>query len=354
MKKKIFVLIMAIFVVIAVPVFAKTDNGFVADEEVSLKKEFNTTTFVAGNNIKMSSTVDGLNFVAGNNIRLSSSQDYLFTAGNNINLEGVTAKDVFIAGNVLNVESSTIRDLYAVGTSIRIESPIARNLYCGGDKITINSTVEGNVKLAADDIRIGKEAVILGTLEYPEDAEISISESAEIGKTKTYATTSSVQITTTWIDLLMGILMNFLSLLLIAFILLTMNKKLFKNIQKQEKTVSDFLKKMLIGFAILVLVPMASIIVMLTIIGLPLSIITLLLYGILIYLSTIVSAYYIAHWILGKNKYNEYLVLSIALLILTLAKLIPVIGGLISFASLLLGLGLFVEQMKNTYLDNQK
>ena len=356
MKKKIAYLLILLLTIVCVPVYAieKTDNGFHADQEISLKKSFNTSTFVAGNNVKISSEVDGLNFVAGNNVTLSSKQDYLFTAGNSIVLEGVEAKDVFVAGNSVQINNSSIRDLYVAASTIVIDSYISRNVRAAGDRVVINSTIDGDVYLAAENIVIGEEAIIVGTLSYPEESYIEVGEGSSIGEQKTYESKGDVSVEVTPKDLVVEFITSFVGLLIIAFILLAIHKPLFKSLRKEEQEAGNVVKKMAIGFGVLIGLPICAIICLITIVGIPLSIIGLILYGVAIYLSSIPTAFFVGNWVMKDKKVNEYLLLACSLLALQILKVIPAIGGLVGFLSLILGLGLLVNFVVQAAQDKKE
>ena len=355
MKKKNGILIgIIIFLsMICIPVMAKTNNGFYSDEDIKLEKKVNTSTFVFGNNIEIKSEIEGLNFVAGNNISLSSHQDYLFTAGNSINLENVTAKDAFIAGNLINIQSSTIRDLYAAGQTIRIDSDISRNAYLAGDKITINSKIDGDVYVSGEKIRIGKNAVITGTLKYPKGVDVSISESAEIHKQKTFKN-SEIKVELSPMDYIVDCLFSYCAMLIIAILLIKVNKKYYHKIKEEKKEASTVFQTILKGFAFLFLVPIACLLIMITVFAIPLSIILLIIYGILVYLSIIQTAYYIGTWLLKDKIKNDYLNITISLLVLYILKSIPLVGAYISLIIILFGLGLYTKYIMDFYQKNNK
>ncbi len=366
MKKKICLLLIVILAVVCVPTFAeelldeeliapkdnKVDNGFVVKDEVQLKKSFNTSTFVAGNNVEMYSEVDGLNFVAGNNVKVSSIQDYLFAAGNSVALEGVSAKDVFAAGSSVEITSSMVRDIYAAASTVKIESSMSRNVYVGGDKVVINSYIDGDVKVAADNITIGEEAVITGKLLYPKEATINIDDSAQVNTTETY-TGSAEEVESTPKDVVSEFIISYVGLLIVAFILLAVHKKFFKAIEKEDKDPASIIKTMAIGFGVLVVLPIAAIIGLVTVVGIPVSIIALLLYGICIYLSPIPTAFFVGNWIMKDNKPNEYLLLALSLLALLILKVLPFVGGLVGFVSLIFGLGFFATFVINSSKEKE-
>ena len=350
MKKKISIGLILVMVLsfITIPVFAKEDN-FYADDELTIEKSIGKTTFAAGNNVDVSSTIDGAAFVAGKNITLSSSQDYLFAAGSNVNLEGVSTKDAFLAGSILNVQSSTIRDLYAAGQTIRIDSEISRNAYLAGETVIINSRIKGDVYVDAATIKIGKEAEITGTLKYDEDANLKIEKGANVLRKKSHKNAEvKVEVTpmSLFISKATSTLYSYAALLIIGFIILATSKT-FKKIDKEDKKIGFVLKSSLIGFITLIMLPIASVLVMITVIGLPLGIIALVLYFILIYLSALGTSYYFGKWAFSKKIKNDYLLLTVSLLIYYVARLIPFIGGLISLITLIFGIGLFLILIKN-------
>ena len=364
MKKKIILLLIILLGLVIIPVKAEDLDNFIADENVTAESEISKTAFVAGNSVKLSSNVDGAAFIAGNIVYVNSTQDYLFAAGNNVTLDGVTTKDAFVAGNFLTVEASNIRDLYIAGTNITINSDISRNVYVVGTNVNINSKIDGDVYVATDSISIGKDAVINGTLKYPEDSELNVKESAIIKNTEAYegyqttkVDTSKIKVEVSPISLivgkLLGALYRFVAMFLIALILLGLNKKAFDNILKVKKDFGTIALTSLFGFAFLVLLPVAAIIVMITVVGLPLGIVALTLYSILIYLSIIPTAYYFGNLVFGKSIKNRFLLMLVSLPLLYLIRLIPFLGGLIGFISLIFGLGMYITLIKNSITEKK-
>lgn len=353
MKKIIGIILIMIALCFPIMIEAKTQNGFYADDEVELNEEIDATAFVAGNNIEVNSKINGLNFVAGNNIELSSTQDYLFTAGNNIEVNKVNTKDAFIAGSTIRIKESNIRDLYVAGSTIKINSNIERNAYIGGEKVTIDGTIGGNVIIDANTIIIEKDTIISGTLKYPDNAKITLAESATIKKIKAYEVKSKETIVT-WKTTLKEKLYGYLSLLVIAFILITLHHKLLKGIKGIKKEISQVLKLSGIGFLVLVVTPIVVVLSMISIIGLPLGIIVAMLYGILMYISMIPTAIYLGSWVMNKKNQNDYLVLAISLLIIYMIRIIPIIGGIIGFISIILGLGIYYYNFINIYKEGKK
>ena len=345
MKRRVYFIFILLLSLAVIPVGAKTNN-FYADNNLSLTNPIDSTTFIAGNNVELSSEIDGMSFVAGEYLKISSKQDHLFAAGNNIDLEGVDTKEAFIAGNSIDVNASRARDLYIAASTIRINKGNYRNAYIGGENVVINSTFSGDVNLSASNIRIGKEAVIEGKLKYPEDAEISIANTAVINEEEVYSDIS-YDSTNIFIEELKSIIYSFLAMLVFGLILIAINTKEFNKISKMKKDSNNILKTIGIGFCCLVLVPVAAIIALITIIGIPISVVSLMVYGILIYLSAVAVAYFLGDWLLKDKIKNKYLKFTIALAVIYILRLIPIVGGLILFLTICFGLGIYITLIKD-------
>lgn len=343
MKKIVYSLLVMIITLVCIPVNAK--DNFYASQDLKLNKEYDSTVFAAGNNVTATGRVDGISFIAGNDIFVENERDYLFAAGNIINIKKVTTKDAFIAGSNINIEESKIRDLYAAGEKITISSDIDGKAYIGGGEVTINSTIKGDIKVSAERIILGEKANIEGTLKYPENAKISKEKDTKIAKEKTYKVKASSTKEKTK-EMFIDFLCTVSSMILIGLLLLSLNKKTFDKIEKIEKTAASVFKTTLLGLAVLVLVPILSVILISSTIGIGLGVICLLMYGIMFYLSILPTAYFLGNWIAADKIENKYLLFAISILAVYVLRLIPIIGGLVTIISLCFGLGVYTKLIK--------
>jgi cytoskeletal protein CcmA (bactofilin family) len=103
-----------------------------------------------------------------------------------------------------------------------------------------------------------------------------------------------------------------------------------------------------LGFAVLVGVPIATIVVAVTLVGLPLAFMFLALYLVALYLAKIWVGAFLGRALLkpaGTTKHDWLLSLLVGLLILTILGVIPYLGGLVHFVIVCLGLGAFAWQL---------
>jgi len=344
--KKLFVLLIISSFLILPNVYAEDSNYLnVSNNTV---KTVNHSMFTAGDDVSTNNMVKGIDFTAGNNLNISGSSEYGMFAGNSIKFKGMVTRDLFIAGNDIVIDSSAniARDLYVAGNSITISADIKGNVFLVAREVSIDSKeIDGDVNLTGNKLTISDNTKINGTLKYNDNIEYS-NTNASIKEVKTYHVEDNNKDEIPSISsVLLGIVTSFLVALTI-YLLLPASYKVLDEVNK-----SNVLKTFGSGFLFLIAVPVIFIVLMISIVCMPIAIIALLLYGIIIYLSSIISSVYFGKLIGNKilKLNNVYLQMLIGIVITRLVKLIPVIGGLYSFVIIVLGVGLVYNMLKKIH-----
>ena len=342
--KKFLKLLVVMFMFVAMPVFASPNDLFRADDNVSIDEPLNGTAFAAGNNVDVDSKVDGMLFAAGNNVTTAGESDYAFVAGNILKLNNQSFKDGFVAGNSIEFSEVNIeRDAYVAGTAITFDGTIGRNAYMAGTTVTIKGKISGNLTAYAENIIIEDGAIITGTLKYAKDSKLQMRDSATIGnkvQEDISIKNGSFTIKTDFATKLAAKFFSLINMLVIALIFMLLFPKLFEKIEKEDA--KSILSKLGFGLLTLLVAPLFAIILMVTVVGVSTGLIMLNVYIVSIYLSKMFTGYYISNLLLKDKVKNKYLVLLIGICGLTVAKIIPFIGILVSICSLFIGLGLVV------------
>ena len=320
----------------------------VPNDEVT-KETYNGTKFSADFNVSSTDNVDGINFVAGSSVSVSGQNEYGAYAGSNVNIKGNILRELFAAGSSVNIASETVvgRDSYIAGSNVNMSGTFNRNVYIGAGSLVLSDvTINGNLKLSVSDITVLDNVVINGTLEYNDNATVSGIDKATINETKTYhvdVDEESVSITSK----IKSVIFSMISLIIIAFVINLLFPKIYKSLDKKLEA-NDLLNKTLVGFGILCLTPMAAIFCMVTGVGLGLGFIVLALYIILCCISSLTVMSVVGNNIwtkVFKKEENIYLSIVIGIVVFKLVYLVPIIGGLLSFVSILIGLGYSKELM---------
>ncbi len=355
--KRIFKILMVIALIAFIkPVSAdvtRINNGLMqADYSITVNDKMEGSGFVAGNTVNISNEVDGILFGAGNVINVNSTSDYMFVAGNAVNINASSFKDGFFAGTNVEINDVNVaRDLYVAGSNVKITGSVGRNLFIAGSDVVIDGAINGNVYIDATSITINSNTNITGNLKYNEDAEITMSKDSVIGSKSTYKNTSSglgfyegKSLTNVIINKLVNTLFDLLNILVVGLLMVLLIPKLFTKIREIDN--NRLLPSFAWGLLILVAVPVLALILMITYVGISCGFVVIALYGVLVYIASILSTFKITSAILKDKVKNPYLVLLIGLTCLYLIKLIPFVGGLVSFACLCLGLGLLTNIIK--------
>lgn len=315
---------------------------FQFDEKIIIDKELNGTSFIAGNEVEINEKINGIGFVASSTkLNINSKQDYIFGISTEINLKSDISKDLFLAAETINIDkNSTIkRDAYFFGDKVNIEGTIGRNIYIYGTTVDINGKIEGNITINAMDINIAEDANISGTLKYNEGANIEgLTDNINI---KTYKEVTEI----TFKEYIYNFVSSYIQITLVAIVIVFICENLLKNSLKQTKDINSNKIINLCGRGFLILVGVPIIVIMLLFTGVfaSVGIIGGIIYGILVYISTIFTAYLLANILdkkYFKKKMNSYLQVIIGLFIISIVSIIPIIGGFVSFVSILLGLGI--------------
>ena len=206
-----------------------------------------------------------------------------------------------------------------------------------GEEVTLSGIFNGNVVVNSTNINV-TDAKILGTLKYNDDASIK-GVSKDI-KTKKYENKNNN--TYTFKDYIAGLINSYIHIAIVAVILIALLEKLFKKTVKKEIDSKSVLSTFGKGLLVLIGGPIIAFMLMLTGLFVSVGVIAGLIYGIIVYISTIFGVYYIANYIdkkyLNKNL-NGYMLVVFGLLALYLVRLIPFVGGVLYFLVMVFGIG---------------
>lgn len=309
-------------------------------------EDANSSAILFGDNVESSNKIEGINMMFGNVAKHNGESDYLISIANNIEINGKVNNDSFILGNVVKFnETSTIeRDLLIGASEVELNGTVKRDVTIYASIVTIKGDVE-NVNIKANQIII--EDANINDLSYNEDAIIEINNSQVNTTNLTEKITQTVTIQEQIINFIYslgGILVIFLAMYLLV-------PNLFKRIENNNENITILNGFSLFGFGTLslILIPITFILLLTLIFCLPLAILLLVLYIIAICLSSIFTGYLLGYLIwkyLIKKEHNSLLIGLIGISILNLLGIIPVIGTLISVISVMIGMGIILQQFK--------
>ncbi len=315
-------------------------NAYLAGNIISVNGTVSGDLVAAGNTITVSGEViDNVN-IAGNSITLNGKVGKsIRVAGANIVINNNVGADIFAAGGTLSLDqSATVNDDFiAAGGIIDLSGIVKGKAYLSGGQITINGIVNGDVIIKnSDKVIIGENAVIKGNFNYQAQQEALINPGAKIEGITNFNKlanqnniSSKFKIGITIFSLIMA-LATFLLLLVLIYVF----PKLMRNIV--ERSFAKPWENLGVGFVYLVVVPIAAIILLATVIGLPIGLLILGLYAVTLglakFLVPILVGSLIFKWIRKEKAYRlDWLTALVGAIVALIIGLIPFLGSIALF-----------------------
>lgn len=321
---------------------------------VTISEDSDGALAVSGQDIVVEGNVNGALFAAGNSITIKGDVNGpVFIAGNSITIEGTIEGEVFIAGNTIRISEETelSRDAFIVGSEILISGTIGRDLYGGSNKTEINNTIGRNAHLYTDTLTLAENATVGGNMFYASDTEVSNINQHVEGEVRYEETTTMNRrpemSQPTVLRRILSVIGALLSALIIWWILRKVTHKWWFTLS--QTNLSRPLLAMLIGLGLLLLIPIIILLAFISRVLGGVGFLLLILYILLLFLTRIITASILGKYMLENRlsfkKYNALISFLGAYLLLYLAGMVPIIGGVITFLSIIYAIGIVFREL---------
>ncbi len=324
-------------------------------------------------------------FAAGRAVSLGGNvAGDAFAVGGRVTVDGVVAGDAFLAGGHLEGRGPVGKGLYAAGASVVASDSVTHNarlvggsvevtprahvggglsmagrtlsfagttdgyLQMAGRDVTVNGSVGGDAEISATRIEIGPGAHIAGKLRYRSDREPVVAAGAAIGGGLERLPGSLHA--WTWRNgahqALRGVSRGiwFSGSFVLGALLLLLVPGFFAATSRQAA--AEWPLCLGVGIAVLIAVPVAAALLIITLIGIPLGLLAIALYAVVLLLGHIVAAvavgdYALGRWAPARAGALGWRVLGFlgALVAIALLRHVPLVGGLAALLVFLAGVG---------------
>ncbi len=354
MKKLLLLLSISLFVALS---FGFSANGveFKSEENFISTIPLLDDAYVAGGNVSIESDVNG----------------DLFVVGGNVTINGNISEDLVVAGGIVNVFGNVGDDLRILGGQITVLGNVGDDLILGGGKVEIgkNAVINGSLISGAGFITLSGEVKedmkggvgilylsgkVLKNVTLTVEEQLSVAETAYIGGDLSYSALSEMEIPANVVKgktefnqfkkgnvlseltyaFFLYKLISYVSILLIALLFVLIAPRMLIKIGQVTK--EKLLKSFGVGILTLLGIVVLSIILMITIIGIPLALISLASLLIIFYVSKVVIAIFITSYFFNYSKMTKHVKakvfggVALGLLIYYVVSIIPFLGFIIS------------------------
>ncbi|WP_276258725.1 bactofilin family protein [Haloglomus litoreum] len=295
-----------------------------------------------GGSVVVRGTVDG-------NLQAFAGDVTVTESGRVTGNVGAAAGSVRIAGTVVG-------DVEAAAGSIEVtpSGEVGGDLQAAGGSVVLAGTVRGDATLAGESVVLAGSAVVDGGVEY--DAESFRNDGAAVGGSVVRNDNlGGVSIGSPadallpgWVASVYGVLVN---LVLGAALLLV-----FPAVSRRiaDRAVESPLAAGGVGLLMVLVAPIALVLVALTIIGIPLSLLGLFLFLFTLWVGLVYGGYTVGEWLTdAADVDNRWLALAVGVVLVALAGRLPIVGGLVTAIVTLLGLGALALVVRDARRDDE-
>ena len=348
---------------------------FQAQENYGLSKDqkIDDDLIVAGNTLKIDGTVSGnlipaCRYLTQNGTvsgSLFNGSQYVDIFGRiegsvtnfsqHLTLSGQVKRNLIAFGQSINLASvSTVQgEATLMGAEISVDGVILKGLKANGDRIVISGMIKGDVNLNGKSITILPTAEILGNLIYKSPKEAKISDGAKIaGQTKWTEFQAQKPKRPTFKKFSWVSFLFLLASMATGLVMLLLFKTQVQNVKLAIQ--KSFWKSLGSGFILAIVSPIGAVILMVTLIGIPLAVITGFLYLILFYIAKIFTGLALGEAVISIFKKDHIPTgwsLMAGLVLLYILVGLPYVGWLIYTLAFMIGLGGIVLSFRQRKIE---
>ena len=328
---------------------------FLAGDTVTILGTINGDAYIAGGLVTMDGTVNGDVLIAGGQIAINGTvSENARIVGGNISLNGAVGKSASIAGGNFQLHSaSTIgNSLVVAGGTTSVLGTIKGKTYVAAGNVEWSGTADRDVLLNAGQLVVNNGSRINGNLQYRVQSQESsaIRDGAVITGAITeleWSVMPGAPLRRTGGNTLVMTLVLFIGALVVGSLLIRFAPEMLGKtsalLQAKPWHVG------LTGIVALVVTPIVTVLLVATLIGLPLGLLTLAAYIVALYGAQFVVGYWLGTFTtkaLMKKESNPYAHLIVGLAILAIASIIPVLKTVVLLITFIVGIGAFVLLVK--------
>jgi hypothetical protein len=321
------------------------DNYYAAGSRVEISTAKSGDVVVAGRRIDILQPIGGDILAAGWRVALSgAADDDVRIAAAEVSVNAPVRGDLTVAGGDVNLGSETRVSgrSWVTGNMVHIDGRYDRDVQVAGATVEIAGEIRKPLHIIADQLQVLPSARILAPLTYKSPREARIAQGAVVNGPTTYERIREREARDARAFPGVSTFLFSVHLFLAGLVVIVFFPRV-------ETTVIAALrehpgKSILAGFVLLVSVPVAAILLVISVVGLPIGLALGAVYAVALFAAVLTSALFVgaaevklfkAGPVVSRGQHALMLLAGV----LTLALLRSVLGGVIVLASVLFGLG---------------
>ncbi|MBX9922653.1 MAG: polymer-forming cytoskeletal protein [Rhabdochlamydiaceae bacterium] len=301
--------------------------------------------YLAGTQVQIDGEIQGNLFVVAGSLEIKGKvQGKVWALAGGATFTGDVGELVLLAASAqLNQGGKIQRDLTLCAGNAEIDDWIGGNATVLASNLKISGTIDHNLKSFAGKLRILSGAWIKGDLRYKSNEVALIDSAARIGGSILYQHSPLRDFRGVVIgSKIAAFLMNFLYTLVMGIVIIRLFPHKLSGALSALHTAP--LKSFLHGLVLLVLFPLASLVLLITVIGAPFALTLIALNIITLYTAKIFTILWGANWLFSRLRWKKNGVCTLlgGQVIYSILVSVPFLGPSIAFFVMVIGLGAVV------------
>ncbi len=370
--KKLIVLFAGVVLLLAqVAVAAEFIGPAKGDGNVSVtaSNQPHRNVYAAGGNVNVNTEVLGDLYVAGGVVNVASRvEEDLNAAGGTVIVGGVVGGDARLGGGNVSVNSPVTGDLLAgagnlnlsssaviggdliVGSgNVSVDGPVAGKVVISGDQVRINSVVVGEVKVYGGSLTFGPQARVSGSITYKGPKEAVVEDGAVVSTINYEKVTGGHKGKKIGKAFGAGSIIQLIATFIVAIVIAWYRRNRVLSIMSLSS--QNPLSSLGIGVLALIVTPIVTGIILITIIGYYLAFLVGLSFVFLIACAWALSSVYLGSLLMQWYRKTPEMELNwktilLGVIVFRIILWIPIAGWIVAFLFFLVTLGSIIRLLK--------
>lgn len=333
---------------------AINQNVYIAGGNVTLDTPVSGDVTIAGGTVNIKNTVNGDVMIAGGTVIIDSTVtgDVRVIGGTVILNSTIHGDFASLGGNIITKESSVIRgQALLIGGTLSQEGALDGSSKILVGKTILNGKINGPAEVTTQEITFKSKLLVSNQLAYFAPEKGFQEDGANLGTAVTFNQIKSIQengiVKQAFLNFInFWILLRFITTLLLAFILVSVFRVFSQ--RTTDFALDSFWKSLLIGIIFTAFAPLAILILAISLIALPFSILLMLSYFMIMIIGGAVSGLVVGSLLkqaVSKNEKNEidFQIATFGVILLTLVQFVPLIGDFTRILFFIVAVGSIVH-----------
>ncbi len=261
---------------------------------------------------------------------------------NSVIFQGSTERDLMMAANTISFSGVVGNDLFVGASSADLTGVVGRDIRASMNRLTVDGPVGGDLKAYVNELIFGSSAIVDGKVTYTSENEAVVSSGAVISGTLDRLDPPSETVLASPGRTVWSFIRPILSLLAVTVVMTLLFPVLTSGTALTIKNKPG--KSIGYGALVIFVTPIAALLLLITVVGIPIGFLSMLLYIVLIYLTRIFTGFFLADIVFERFNKNVHPVWTglVGVFVLALLIKIPYLGWLIHITAVLFAAGALI------------